>query len=257
MLAVLQLLLAILAIYSALKFSEDLRLLVPLGCLIVMLVVGRIDKQTSEKTEERKKRLRARMEEMLEKEESSTKEQDFFTIDSLLWPKSEFMLTEAVHFIFKDLKFRVSTGVNYHSVDRIVRIPDSALAFGLEILMSDKELDKIHPKIERVLQFQNEKKEGEKTLIIASTHVRLQLSDRGHVSHISRELSDVLSRNQVSVITAHHLYQLWQKAKAGELDIFKVFQQIYTHPGGVFLSKKMETSLSLSFDLPGQSSLSD
>ena len=257
MLAVFQLFLAIFAIYSGFKFSEDLRLLVPLGCLIVMLVVGRIDKQTSEKSEERKKRLRARMEEMLEKEESSTKEQDFFTIDSLLWPKSEFMLTEAVHFIFKDLKFRVSTGVHYHSVDRIVRIPDSALAFGLEILMSEKELDKNHPKIERALQFQKEKKEGEKALIIASTHVRLQLSDRGHVSHISRELADLLSRNQVTVITAHHLYQIWQKAKAGELDVFKVFQQIYAHPGGVFLSKKMETSLSLSFDLPGQFSLSD
>jgi ATP-dependent exoDNAse (exonuclease V) alpha subunit len=257
MLAVLQLLLAIFAIFSALEFPEHLRLLVPLGCLIVMLVISRIDKQSAEKSEERKKRLKARMEEMLEKEESSTKEQDFFTIDSLLWPKNEFMLTEAVHFIFKDLKFRVSTGVHYHSVDRIVRIPDSEMAFGLEILMSEKELDKNHPKIERALQFQSEKKESEKALIIACTYIRLQLSDRGHVSHISRELADLLSRNRVSVITAHHLYQLWQKAKAGELDIFKVFQQIYAHPGGVFLSKKMENSLSLSFDLPGQSSLSD
>ena len=257
MLAVLQLLLAMLAIYSALKFSGDLRLLVPLGCLIIMLIIGRIDKQASEESEEKKKRLKVRMEEMLEKEESSTKGQDFFTIDSLLWPKNEFMLIEAVHFIFKDLKFRVSTGVNYHSVDRIVRIPDSEAAFGLEILMSEKELDKNHPKIERALQFQNEKKENEKALIIASTYVRLQLSDRGRVSHISRELADMLSRNQVSVITAHHLYQLWQKGKSGELDIFKVFQQIYAHPGGVFFSKKMENSLSLSFDLPGQSSLSD
>ena len=257
MLAVLQLFLAIFAIYSAVKFSEDLRLLVPLGCLIVMLIIARLDKQASEKSQEKKKRLRARMEEMLEKEGASTKEQDFFTIDSLLWPKSEFMLIEAVHFIFKDLKFRVSTGVHYHSVDRIVRIPDSEATFGLEILMSEKELDKDHPKIERTLQFQNEKKESEKALIIASTYVRLQLSDRGRVSHITRELADLLSRNQVSVITAHHLYQLWQKGKSGELDIFKVFQQIYAHPGGVFFSKKMENSLALSFDLPGQSSLSD
>jgi hypothetical protein len=167
------------------------------------------------------------------------------------------MLTEAVHFIFKDLKFRVSTGVHYHSVDRIVRIPDSEMAFGLEILMSEKELNKNHPKIERALQFQSEKKESEKALIIASTYVRLQLSERGHVSDISRELAHLLSRNQVSVITAHHLYQLWQKAKSGELDMFKVFQRIYAHPGGVFFSKKMENSLSLSFDLPGQSSLSE
>jgi len=257
MLAVLQLLLAMFAIYSALKSSEDLRLLVPLGCLIVMLIVGRIDKQASEESEEKKKRLRARMEELLEKEESTTKEQDFFTIDSLLWPKNEFMLIEAVHSIFKDLKFKVSTGGHYHSIDRIVRIPDSEMAFGLEILISEKELDRNHHKIERALQFQNEKKESEKGLIIASTYIHLPLSDRGRVSHISRELADLLSRNQISVITAHHLYQLWQKGKSGELDIFKVFQQIYAHPGGVFFSKKMENSLKLSFDLPGQSSLSD
>jgi hypothetical protein len=137
MLTFLQLLLAVFAIYSALKFSEDLKLLVPLGCLIVMLIIGRLDKQASEKSQEKKKRLRARMEEMLEKEESSTKEQDFFTIDSLLWPKNEFILTEAVHFIFKDLKFRVSTGAKYHSVDRIVKIPDSETAW-VEILMSEK-----------------------------------------------------------------------------------------------------------------------
>lgn len=257
MLTVLQLLIAMFAIYSALKFSEDLRLLVPLGCLIVMFIIGRIDRQASEKSEEKKNQLRAKMEEMLEKEQSSAKEQDFFTIDSLLWPKNEFMLIEAVHAIFKDLKFKVSTGGHYHSVDRIVRIPNSETAFGLEILMSEKELDKNHPKIERALQFQTEKKESEKTLIIASTHVHLQLADRGHVSHISREVVDILSRNQVSVVTAHHLYQLWQKGKSGELDIFKVFQQIYTHPGGAFFSKKMETSLSLSFDMPGQSSPSD
>ena len=197
------------------------------------------------------------MEEMLEKEQSSAKEQDFFTIDSLLWPKNEFMLIEAVHAIFKDLKFKVSTAGHYHSVDRMVRIPESDTAFGLEILLSEKELNRNHPKIERALQFQNEKKESEKALIIASTYVHLQLTDRGRVNHISRGLSEMLSRNNVSVITAHHLYQLWQKGKSGELDIFKVFQQIYAHPGGVFFSKKMENSLKLSFDLPGQSSLSD
>ncbi len=44
------------------------------------------------------------------------KEQDFFTVDSLLWPKNELLLIDAVHFILKDLGFRISTGVDYHSV---------------------------------------------------------------------------------------------------------------------------------------------
>ena len=43
MLTVLQLLLAVLAIYSALEFPEPLKLYIPLGCLVSMLVVSRID----------------------------------------------------------------------------------------------------------------------------------------------------------------------------------------------------------------------
>jgi hypothetical protein len=71
-------------------------------------------------------------------------------------------------------------------------------------------------------------------------------------SYYSRACGSV-SRKQVSVITAHHLYQLWQKGKSGELDIFKVFQQIYAHPGGIFFSRRWRTLFAL-FDLPGQSS---
>ena len=46
MLGLLQLLLAVFAIYSALKFPEELKLFIPLGCLVAMLVVSRIEKES-------------------------------------------------------------------------------------------------------------------------------------------------------------------------------------------------------------------
>ena len=234
MLPLFQLLLAVFAIYSAMSFEEETRLLVPLGCLISMFIVNRIDKRKSEKKNARKSFLQSEMDKVWKKESTTIKDQDFFTIESLLWPKSELLLIDAVHFIFKELGFKISAGINYHSVDRILRIPNSEKIFGVEILMSQGMAEKTHPKISRALQFEKEKREKERTLIIASTHIHLALAERNQVSHISKELVDLLVQYNMSVITAHHLYELWQKTKGGEIDIFGFFQNIYSHRGGIF-----------------------
>jgi len=252
MLSLFQLLLAVFSIYGALNFEDEMRLVVPLGCLVLMFVIQRVDKGTSEIKTARRSFLESEIDKSLKKDSTTIKEQDFFTIESLLWPKSELLLVDAVHFIFKDLGFRISTGVNYHSVDRIVKIPDTEKAFGVQILMSEREVEKSHPRIGRALDFEKEKREEEKSLIIASTYIHVPLSERGQVNHVSRELADVLSRHNVSFLTAHHLYELWQKAKGGEIDIFSVFQKIYSHPGGVFVLKGNGNSHSFSFDLPVQ-----
>ena len=252
MLPLFQLLLAIFAIFSAITYEEEMRLLVPLGCLIFMFIVNRIDKGKSEKKTARKSFLQSEMDRAWKKESTTIKEQDFFTIESLLWPKSELLLIDAVHLVFKDLGFKISAGINYHSVDRIVKIPDTEKVFGVEILMSEGMAEKSHPKISRALQFEKEKREKEKTLIIASTHIHLPLSERTNVSHISKELVDLLVRYNMSFITAHHLYELWQKAKGGEVDIFGFFQNIYSHRGGIYPLKGVEDFYSLSIDLPVQ-----
>jgi len=234
MLALLQLLIAVFAIYSALKFEEEIRLLVPLGCLILMFIVSRVDRQKSEKATARKTFLKSEMDRMREKEEVKFKEQDFFTIESLLWPKSEILLIDAVHSILRELGLKVSTGIHYGSVDRIVKIPETQKSFGLEILMSEREVEGNHPKINRALQFEKEKRESEKTLIIGSTHIHRPLSERDQVNNVSPELVDFLTRHNIVFIPAYHLYQLWQKAKDGEIDIFGIFQKVYSHPGGIF-----------------------
>lgn len=252
MLSLFQLLLAVFAIYSAINHQEELGLFVPLGCLILMLIVNRVDKGKFEKQTARKSFLKLEIGKVLNKESGAIKEQDFFTIESLLWPKSELLLIDAVHFIFKDLGFKVSTGIHYNSVDRIVKIPDTQKAFGLEILMSEREVEKNHPRISRALQFEKEKREKEKTLVIASTHIHLPLSERDKVNDLSNGLADFLVRNHIIFIPAHYLYELWQKAKGGEIEIFGVFQKIYSHPGGIFPLKKAEHSHLPSFERPIQ-----
>jgi len=232
----LQLLLAVIAIYSGLNFTEDMRLYVPLGCLISMFIVGRLDKTRFKNREARKSFLKSEMEKIFKKETSAIEEQDSFTINSLLSPKGELVLTDAVHSIFKDLGFSVAAGGKYNSVDRIVRIPNTQLCFGLEILTSEEEVEKNHPKIKRALQFAKEKKRNEKTLIIASTHVHQPISERERLNEISAELREFLAGYQMSLITTYSLYHLWEKAKGKEVDVFDIFRRVYSHPGGMFSS---------------------
>ena len=252
MLGLLQLLLAAFGIYSALKFSEDLKLVVPLGCLIAMLVISRIEKRKSEEETARKNFLQSEMDKASKKESRAIKDQDYSTVESLLWPKSELLLIDTVHSIIKDLGLKISTGINYQSVDRIVKIPETQMAFGVQILMSEGEVEGNHPKINRALQFEKEKRENEKSLIIASTHIHLPLSERSQVNHLSKELSHFLSRHNMSLITTHHLYELWQKAKGGEIDIFVFFEHVYSHSNGTFRLKGGANSHSPLFNLPVQ-----
>ncbi len=252
MLGLLQLLLAVFGIFSALEFPEGLKLTIPLVCLLVMLLVSRFEKRTSDKKTERKSFLQSEIGKASKKDSTAIKEQDFFTIDSLLWPKSELLLIDAVHSIFKDLGFKISAGVNYQFVDRIVKIPETHMAFGVQILMSEGEVEGNHFKINRALQFEKEKRENEKSLIIASTHIRLPLSERSQLGHIPKELSHFLNRHNMSLITTHHLYELWQKAKGGEINIFGFFERVYSHSGDTFPLKGTGNSHSPLFDPPAQ-----
>lgn len=231
MLALLQLFFAVVAIYSALTFEEETRLILPLICLVFMFSVGRLEKRRSEKNQARKDYLKSEMDKISQKESKTIKEQDFFTIETLLWPKNEMLLLDTVHSIFKDLGFLISPGIQYQSVDRILKIPETQRSFGLQVMMYEGEADRNHPKIPRIFQFEKEKKDNEKSLIIASTHIHLPIAQRGEKGHISKELIDLLVRYDIRFITAHHLYGLWQKAKRGEIDIFEFFNKIYSRQG--------------------------
>ncbi|MGQ9636922.1 MAG: hypothetical protein ACUVT6_03905 [Thermodesulfobacteriota bacterium] len=251
-LPLLQLLLAVFAIYSALKFEEEIRLVLPLLCLIFMLIISRIDKIRAEKENARKSFLKSEMEKISKGDAISLQEKDFFTIETLLWPKSELLFLDAVHSVFKDLGFIISPSVHYQFVDRIIKIPKTSQSFGLHVMMAEKEANKNHPKILRALQFEKEKKENEKSLIIACTHFRLPLAERTPLAHISKELGDLLSRSNITLITAHHLYELWRKTKNGEINIFDFFHRIYSYRGPLFSPKETEERIIPLLPLPIQ-----
>lgn len=243
MLVLFQLFLAFFAIYGAITYEEETRLIVPLICLVFMFIVGRVEKGSAEKGKARKDFLKSEIDKISQKDSTTIKEQDFSTIERLLWPKNEMLLLDTVHAIFKDLGFLISPGIQYQSVDRILKIPNTQKFFGMQVMMYEGEADRTHPKMNRIFQFEKEKKENEKSLIIASTHIRLPISERGEKSHISKELIDLLVRYNISFITAHHLYELWQKTKRGEIDIFEFFQKIYSQGGEIYARKGVEASL--------------
>lgn len=252
MLVLLQLFLAIFAIYGALTYEEEIRLIVPLVCLVFMFIVGRLEKGSAEKDRARKDFLKSEIDKISQKDSTTIKDQDFFTIETLLWPKNEMLLLDSVHAIFKDLGVLISPGIQYHSVDRLLKIPNTQKSFGLQVMMFEGEADRSHPKINRIFQFEKEKKENEKSLIIASTHIRLPIAERGEKSHITKELIDLLVRYNISFITAHHLYGLWQKAKRGEINILEFFQKIYSQGGEIYSRRGAEASFPPFPDLPIQ-----
>jgi hypothetical protein len=254
MFSLFQLLLAVFGIYGALHYSDEAKLLVPLVCLFFMFLVGRLEKAMAEKKTDRDslQKLEIDRAKAKHKELAGLKDQDFLTIESLLWPKNELLLIDAVQFILRDLGFKVSTGINYHSVDRILKIPNTEKAFGLEILMSEGEAENNHPKLRRALEFEKEKKEHEKTLIVASTHTHLSLSERGHAKDASEGLVHFLTSHRLSLISAYSLYELWKKTKGGENDVTEVFEKLHSHPGGIFDLKEAADSPPLPFQLPLQ-----
>lgn len=252
MLALLQLFLAIFAIFGALTYEEETRLIIPLVCLVFMFIVGRVEKGRVEKERLRRDFLRSEIDKISQKDSTTIKDQDFFTIETLLWPKNEILLLDTVHAIFKDLGFQISPGIHYQSVDRLLKIPMTQKSFGMQVMMYEGEADRNHPKLNRIFQFEKEKKENEKSLIIASTHIHLPLSERAGKSHISKELIDLLVRYNISFITTHHLYGLWQRAKKGEIDIFEFFQKIYYQRGEIYSRKGMEASFPPFPELPIQ-----
>jgi hypothetical protein len=66
------------------------------------------------------------------------------------------------------------------------------------------------------------------------------------LNEISTELREFLTGYQMSLMTTYSLYQLWEKAKGKEVDVFDIFRRVYSHPGGMFSSGEIYQSPSVS-----------
>src|SRR4030042_5127440 len=239
----LQLFFAGFAVYGALSFGGGLKLYIPLVCVILRLGVTRLDKKKTEEVAVQQSKVRHRM---------AKAPEGAFTVESMLAPKNELLLVDAVHSLLKDLGLKISTGINYHSVDRILRFPEAEKTFGLEILMSDGELDRNHPKVRKALEFEKERRDNEKIILVARPHCRLPLDERNKMSDVSKEMADLLVSHNISFVAADQLYELWQRAKGGKNDIPGIFNRLHSHPGGIFSLKSPGSSVPQPSELPLQ-----
>ena len=228
-----QLLLAVFGIYAALKYSDIPKLYVPLVCLVAMFFVGMLEKKLKAKEEDK---------ELPEREhgESEEKRDEFDRVKYILWGKNELMLVDAVHSLLRDLGLQVTKTPKYLTIDRIVKIPGSHMTFGMQIIESEHEVRGDNSKFDHALQFEREKENGEKTVIIANSHHNISLTDREKLDDFSKEALIRMEPTKVVGLNTFTLYKVWALCKYKGKDVKDILKLLFNHPGGLFRIEEYE-----------------
>jgi hypothetical protein len=203
-----QLLLAVFACYSVLKYSGNLRLLVPLFCLVGMFIVGKVESIVEESQEIKE-----------DKQAKADKGKTTFKpVDCLLKSKNVLLLTDAIHYLLKDLGLAVSRSPDQNSIDRLVRAPDDSLTtFGLKILgdVGDKG--------------------GKRRLIlIGSNTLREEEDGKPQFTDFSPNTQSLLTSKSIVAMTTLTLYKIYLLCQKKSVDPKVILDLIHRHPGGVF-----------------------
>jgi len=139
-----QLLLAVYAFYSVVTYTNDLKLWVPLFCLIGMFIISKMEAKAT------KGGTKAAVTSQAIKAEGPGK-QAFNPLECLLKSKNVLLLTDAIHQLLRDLGLEVIRSPRHNGLERIVRLPGSQLTLGLKILSDIKELSPEWDKWEALL----------------------------------------------------------------------------------------------------------
>jgi hypothetical protein len=222
-----QLLLATFGIYGALKYSDMAKLYIPLGCLLAMFFVGKLEgmlkgKEGGEESTDK------------EHDESEGKKDELDTVKYILWGKNELMLVDAVHSVLRDLGLQVTKTPKYPSIDRIVKIPGSRMTFGMQVIGSEHEVKGDNSKFNQALQFEREKQNGEKTIIVANAHHNISLTDRDKRADFSKEALMRMEPTKVVSLNTFTLYKVWALCKYKGKDVKEILKLLFSHPGGLF-----------------------
>ncbi len=228
-----QLLLAVFGIYAALKYSDVAKLYVPLACLLAMFFVGKLERKLKEKKGEGKFSGK-------EHGESEEKREEFDTVKYILWGKNELMLVDAVHSVLRDLGLQVTKTPKYPTIDRIVKIPGSHMTFGMQIIESEHEVRGDNSKFDHALQFEREKENGEKTVIIANSHHNISLTEREKLEDFSKEALIRMKPIKVVGLNTFTLYKVWALCKYKGKDVKDILKLLFNHPGGLFRIEEYE-----------------
>jgi hypothetical protein len=222
-----QLLMAVFGVYAALKYSGMAQLYVPLACLLAMFLVGKLERTLKKEEQD---------EESPEKqnEASGEKEDELDTVKYILWGKNELMLVDAVHSVLRDLGLQVTKTPKYPSIDRIIKVPGSHMSFAMQVIGSEGEVSGENSKFNQALQFEREKENGEKTLIIANANHTISLAERDKRADFSNDALMRMEPTKVVSLNTFTLYKVWALCKYRGKDVKDILKLLFNHPGGLF-----------------------
>lgn len=222
-----QLLLAVFGVYGALKYSGMAKLYVPLASLLAMFFITKVEQRlkTGEAEEESPG---------AQSSGSDTKGDQFETVKYILWGKNELMLVDAVHSVLRDLGLQVTKTPKYPTIDRIIKVPGSHMSFGMQVIGSAFEVAADNSKLNQALEFEREKQNGEKTIVIANTHHDISLAEREKLEDFSREALMRMEPTRVVGLNTFTLYKIWALCKYKGKDVKQILKLLFNHPGGLF-----------------------
>lgn len=222
-----QLLLAIFGFYAALKYSTMAKLYIPLVCLTAMFLVAKLESRLKGSEDEEQQPTEG-------EPDASEQGDQLDTVKYILWGKNELMLVDAVHSVLRDLGLQVTKAPEYPSIDRIVKVPGSRMTFGMQVIGSQVEVRGDNSKFNQALQFEREKENGEKTIIIANTHHNISLAEREKLDDFSRDALMRMEPIRVVGLNTFTLYKIWALCKYKGKDVKEILHVLFNHPGGLF-----------------------
>ena len=109
-----QLLLAVYAFYSVIIYAGRTRFILPLLCLSAMFAIGKLESIISEQSRQQRDKWE-------EDPGEGEGQAEFNPLDCLLKSKNILLLSDAIHYILKDLGLLVSRSPDESAIDRLVR----------------------------------------------------------------------------------------------------------------------------------------
>ena len=222
-----QLFLLIFAFYVLLSHSGSQRLLVSLGCLVGMFVIGKVETSVTE----RGKLEKGKTNDMGKKNETKTASQ---ALDCLVKSKNVLLLTDAIHYLMQDLGLAVLPSLDHPAIDRLVKIPDTEVTFGLKILSDVTELKEDWHRWEELASFDLGKGGKRRLLIIGSSSIKEAGEGEQRFRNFSADARKTLSAKHAVAMTTLTLYKIYLLCKKKKVGIKRIFHPIQHHPGGVF-----------------------
>ncbi|MFP3870616.1 MAG: hypothetical protein ACLFVT_07035 [Syntrophobacteria bacterium] len=222
-----QLLLAVFAFYAVLEYSGNLRLLLPLFCLIGMFICGKIEGTITEGA-------RNKQHEDQQRQEEESAAAPFKPLDCLLKSKNVLLLTDAIHHLLQNLDLKVSRSPDHQAVDRLISTPGSEMTLGLKIVGDVAELNENWDKWDELANFDLGKGGKRRLVVIASNALQDGGEGERRFSDFSMDSQNLLCSKHIVGMTTLTLYKICVLCEKKKVDFQLILKIIRNHSGGVF-----------------------